>query len=177
MKKQITYILIILISLYSSLGFSQEYAPYTYQDIEKKSTLSDNIFFGGGLDLQFGTYTMIKLTPEAGYRLIPTFETGIGGYFLYIKDFSSNFSENIYGGKLFSRYYVLNNFVLIGEYEALFVPSYTGERIIVPGLLGGIGYQQKLGERFAVQTSILYNFLMTENTPYQNPIIRISFVY
>jgi len=178
MKKQILYISILFfITLDYTFGFSQEYDPYTFQDIKKVHSLKDKVFFGGGIDFQFGTYTVIKLTPEVGYRISPIFELGLGTYFLYIKDFSSNISTSIYGGKFFSRYYVFNSLVILGEYEVLFVPDYLGNRIIVPGLLGGVGYQQKLGDRFAVQTSILYNFLMSGNTPYKNPIIRISFVY
>ena len=182
MKKLFLILCIITrISLYS---FSQEYDPYTYQDIKPKSVLSDKVFFGGGFGLQFGTFTVIKITPEVGYRLSSNFEIGVGAYYMFTKNSIYNFSDHVYGGNIFTRVFVYKNIFIQGEYEMLNIADfdystgyYTEQRIFIPGLLGGIGYRQKVGERSAILTTVLYNFSISDKTPYMNPIFRISFIY
>ncbi len=179
--KQFLIILFIFFQFYS---YSQEYDPYTYQDIKKKPEGNERIFFGGGLGLQFGTFTTIKFTPEIGYRITDNFDVGIGLYYLYTKNNYYHYSDHIYGGKVFSRFYITPNFFLTGEYETLniadydiYTGQYTGTRIFIDGLPLGIGWRQQLGERFSVLTTLMYNVLQSEKTPYSNPIFRVSFIY
>ncbi len=183
MKKNII-LFVFLITFGSLQVFSQEYDPYTYQDIEKKPILNEKIFFGGGFGVQFGTLTVLKFTPEVGYRIAPSVVLGVGGYYMYAKNNIYNISDNVYGGKVFTRLFIYNDIYLLGEYEMLNIADYdintyyyTGERVFIPGLIGGIGYRQKLGKRSALLSSISYNFSMSEKTPYQNPIIRFTFVF
>ncbi|MCF6365768.1 MAG: hypothetical protein L3J35_06145 [Bacteroidales bacterium] len=184
MVKKKAYFLIFFIILNNLFIFSQEYDPYTYQNIKEESTLNEKIFFGGGFGLQFGTSIVLKLTPEAGYRILPNVETGIGGYYLYAKNYSYNLSDNVYGGKVFSRLFIYNDIFLQSEYEMLNIADYdistyyyTGERIFIPGFLGGIGYRQKIGKRTAFLSSIFYNFSINEKTPYRNPVIRFTMIF
>ena len=165
-------------------SYSQEYDPYTYQDIPKKSAISEKIFLGGGFGLQFGTYTNVKIAPEIGYKITEKLDVGVGLYYLFLKNNYYHLSDRIYGGKLFSRFYVTPNFFLTGEYEVLniadydlYTGQYTGERIFIDGLPLGIGWRQQLGDRFAVLTTLMYNVLQKEKTPYSNPIFRVSFIY
>ena len=44
-------------------------------------------------------------------------------------------------------------------------------------ILGGIGYKQKIGKRSAILTSILYNFNISDNTPYRNPVFKMSLIF
>ncbi len=181
--KHIRLVIFLLFTSYISV-YSQEYDPYTYQDIEQKPNLSEKIFFGGGFGLQFGTFTMIKLTPEIGYRPAEMFEFGIGAYYIYSKNFYYNFSDHVYGGNAFGRLYVCQNFYIQGEYEMLNIADfdyttgyYTGKRIFITGILGGIGYRQKIGKRTAILTSVLYNFTISPKTPYNNPVFRVSLIF
>jgi len=181
MKKY--FLIFVFTILYISL-YSQEYDPYTYQDVKKKPVLNDKIFFGGGFGLQFGNLTVIKLTPEIGYRLTEKFTVGAGLYYSYLNNKYYNFSDHIYGGKIFSRFFITPNLFLTGEYEILNISDYdintgyyNGKRIFIEGLPVGIGWRQQIGERFAVLTTLMYNVLQTEKTPYSNPIFRVSFIY
>jgi hypothetical protein len=165
-------------------SFSQEYDPYTYQDIKKKSGFTDNLFFGGGFALQFGSVTAVKINPELGYKLNEKADIGIGAYYIYLKNTYYHFTDYVYGGKFFTRYYLTPNFFLTGEYEVFNIADYdiqtgiyAGQRIYVEGLPLGIGWKQPLGDRFAVLTTLMYNVLQTDKTPYSNPIFRISFIY
>jgi len=178
-----TFFTLLFIS-FCIFSYSQEYDPYTYQEIKKKPKINEKLFFGGGFGLQFGTYTSIKFTPEIGYRLTEKADVGVGLYYLYSKNNFYHYSDHIYGGKIFSRFYVTPNFFLTGEYESLniadydlFTGQYTGKRIFIDGLPLGIGWRQQLGDRFAVLTTLMYNVLQSEKTPYSNPIFRVSFIY
>jgi len=183
MKKKICLsVFFITINILS--GFSQEYDPYTYQDIDRKPILNEKIFFGGGFGLQLGTITVLKVTPEIGYRFLPSLETGVGGYYMYVNNSLYNTTDDVYGGKIFSRLFIYNDLFLQGEYEMLNIADfdintyyYTGERVFITGFLGGIGYRQKIGKRAAFLSSISYNFLINEKTPYQNPIIRFTLIF
>ena len=181
--KHLCLTIFLLIIFYITI-YSQEYDPYTYQDIEQKSNLTENIFYGGGFGMQFGTFILIKLTPEIGYRPTEMFEVGVGAYYMFTKNLNYNFSDQVYGGNVFGRLYACQNFYIQGEYEMLNIADfdyttgyYTNERIFIPGILGGIGYRQKIGKRAAILTSVLYNFTITPKTPYNNPTFRISLIF
>jgi hypothetical protein len=181
--KKILFILFVLIHFVFE-SISQEYDPYTYQDYDEKKVLSEKVFFGGGFGLQFGTFTLIKLTPEFGYRPTDFSEIGLGAYYMFSKNSIYNFSTHIYGGNIFARIFIFGDFYVQGEYELLNIDDfdyntgyYNGQRVFIPGYLAGIGYRQKVGKRSAIMTTILYNFSLTAKTPYLNPVFRISFIY
>jgi hypothetical protein len=175
-------LLTALFFLFSSL-YAQEYDPYTYQEKEPKKVLSEKVFFGGSFGLQFGTYTIITLTPEAGYRVSPNFEFGPGAYYMFFYNSLSDYRDHVYGPKVFARVFVYNDIYIQGEYEYLNVPDYTalsgysGNRVFIPGFLGGLGYRQKVGSRSAIMATVLWNFMITEKTPYYNPVVRFSFLF
>ncbi len=166
------------------ISFSQEYDPYTYQDIKPKKAINDKLFFGGGFSFQFGTFINLNLFPEIGYHLTEKIDVGAGAYYIFLKSNYYHYTDRVYGGKLFIRFFIADNFYLTGEYETLniadydlYTGQYTGQRIFIDGLPLGIGWKQQAGEHFAILTSLMYNVLHTEKTPYSNPIFRISFVF
>ncbi len=182
-------VIILSVFFFVMHSFAQEDTTqfiFDHEDEDKeevsKSRFRENLFFGGGFGFQIGTITSIELLPEVSYRFHPKFYIGIGGHFSYLKNFSYDYQAAVYGGKAFARFYVYNNLFLQGEFELLNVKEfdfdsllrYTGRRIFVSGVLGGIGYRQKLGERSAVLFTLMYNFAITRQTPYLNPVFRVS---
>ncbi len=188
MKRSLLLISLTFISVISC--FSQEDTTTYIFDHENKEKKEENtktrsrekLFFGGGFGFQIGTITSIELLPEVSYRFNPRFYMGVGLHISYFKNFAYDYQADVYGGKAFARFYALNNVFLQAEFELLNVKEfdydpilqYTGRRIFVPGMLGGVGYRQKIGQRSAVLFTILYNFAMTEQTPYINPVFRVS---
>jgi len=159
------------------------------QAVENKNKFSDRLFTGGNLGLQFGTQTMIEISPIIGYKITDKISTGIGVTYRYyrVKDYNylppQIYKTSIYGGSLFARYYIFENFFLHGEYEALnmetavFNPNslyHTGDRFWIGNLLGGGGYRQAIGGKSYLSIMILYNFNETPFSPYRNPIIKIG---
>ena len=71
MKKSFLVLIILFSSLFS--GFSQDTQDDNYSSSVFKKKWKDNfqnrIFYGGNLGLQFGTVTMIDISPMVGYKL------------------------------------------------------------------------------------------------------------
>lgn len=144
----------------------------------------DRFYTGGGIGLQFGSQTFINISPLLGYRLTEKFSAGVSVTYLYYKYKAQNpaysYSSNTYGGSVFSRYLILENLFAHVEYELLRldvrdnVSRLLGTKDIVSVLVGG-GYRQMLGERSSINLMLLYNLNESTYSPYQNPIIRLSF--
>ncbi len=144
----------------------------------------DRIYTGGGIGLQFGTQTFVNISPLVGYRLTEKFSVGLSATYLYYryKDYNPaySYSSNIYGGSVFSRYLIFENLFAHVEYEVLRleardnVSRLLGTKDITSILVGG-GYRQMIGDRSSINLMLLYNLNETTYSPYQNPIIRISF--
>ncbi len=146
----------------------------------------DRIYIGGNLGLQFGTNTVINVSPQVGYRVTEKFVPGIGITYIYFnfRDPYSNsrYESSIYGGSIFGKYFFTQNFFAHAEYEELNLDGYDRflgkySRIWVPSLFLGGGYNQPLGQRGFIQLLVLFEVLQDVNSPYyrNNPVIRIGF--
>jgi hypothetical protein len=193
MRKGLFWLIAILTGLWILMfrvnTYAQEYKP------SSQNKMSDRIFFGGGLGLQFGDVTLIDISPMVGYRITEKLATGITltykyykikNYYPYYLNLPSNdLKSNIYGGSLFSRYFLFENLFAQAEYEYLlysydsYYPKSGGsgyskskETINMPSFFLGGGYRQPIGERTFFTITVLYNFSESPYSPYSNPIIR-----
>lgn len=168
MKKLSCYILLIF-SLLSSFSVAQEH------DDTARKRFSERIFFGGNIGLQFGTVTFIDVSPLIGYELTEKLSAGVGATYQYYRyrDRFNDFSTNIYGGRVFSRYNILKNIFSHVEYEVLNLEAFDLEkRINVTSILVGGGFRQQLGGRTYLNLLVLWNINESAYSPYRNPIIR-----
>ena len=144
------------------------------------------LFLGGNVGLQFGTVTLIDVSPSLGCWISSKIAVGLGINYQYYQDnrWSPSFSTSIYGGNVFARYYLLDNLFAHIEYqllnyETLLVDPYgifnKSGRIFESYYLAGAGYRQELGGTFSMSILALYNFNESPYTLYQNPIFRIGF--
>lgn len=181
MKKNVC---ILIISLCFISAYCGEYPQFGL----KQTKFTDNIVFGGNLGLQFGTYTQIDISPRVGYRFTERFVAGIGGTYRYIslKYYNERISTSIYGGAVFTRFFITENLFAHAEceflnletkYFAIANPEQYDDRFWIPGLLVGGGYRVPIGESSYLATIVLFNLNDTPNSPYQNPIIRVGFMF
>lgn len=149
------------------------------RDNSNDKSFSDRVFFGGNLGLQFGTYTFIDVSPLVGYEITEKLSAGVGFTYLYYKDRIYDYSTNIYGGRVFTRYNIIENFFAHGEYEILNLETFDliDKRMNITNILVGGGYRQHIGGRTYFNLLVLWNINESAYSPYQNPIIRggISF--
>lgn len=175
------YLFLVFVGLFCS-GVSS----FAQREIDPESNppLKDRMYFGGNLGLQFGTVTMIDVSPLAGVMITPRLSGGVGGTFQYFDDNRFQGAEGTsYGGRLFGRYNVLPNIFLYTEYESINWEAYdfnveNFRRTWTESLFIGAGYFAPFGSRGGANFTFLYNVTYDRrNSYYAEPyVIRVGFV-
>jgi len=180
----------LLILIVSASGFSA--AGQTVQP--EVPPFKDRLFYGGNLNLQFGTYTDIQVSPVIGLWVLPRVGIAIGPDFQYYKLGPTR--TFIYGGKTYLEYLFLqdlNNVIPLGLHAGLFLhteydllslessffkdPPYDSDRFLAGTFLVGGGVRQQMGERSSLNMTFLWTLDSDAYGIYGNPEIRISFMF
>lgn len=167
---------ILLFFTHTSFGQAREEKP--------KSPFWDKVYVGGNIGVQFGTVTVVNLSPIVGYQITPKISAGIGITYQYYSIRTYNYETHMYGGRLFARYQPLSFLFLHAEAEAMnwncprtdINGDFTTERLWSPGLLAGGGFSQPIGGgASSIFIMGLYNFLYNDCSPYASPfVLRIG---
>jgi hypothetical protein len=168
--------------------FAQETTTEAPQEIKppkqekNKIPFKDRIYVGGNLGLQFGNETYIDISPLVGYKFTEKITAGAGVTYIYYRYKSSyiNYNTNIYGGRVFGRYFFIPSLFAHAEVELLNMElfntnknEYYRKNILSP-FVGG-GYIQRIGNNSGIYLMLLYNLNDSAESPYSNPIVRIGF--
>jgi len=171
-------IIIIAIVIIPMAGFSQYYEN---KKPKEKKPFKENLFFGGGLGLQFGTYTLIDISPVIGYKVSPRFHPGIRLTYQYQSSQTTNYKTYRYGGSVFARFFLIQGLFAQAEAEALNIEwfnQYNEEyRLWIGNYFVGGGYFQKIGKRGGMYLTVLWNLNESIYSPYSNPVIRMGFTF
>jgi hypothetical protein len=191
--------------------------PFTSISQEAQETKAHNFWHrvsvGGNFGFQFGSVTGIVLSPEVKIRIVDQLYLGVGFNYEYLRfkdyyyrpstDEYLDFKSNVYGGRLFARYYLssifdnaLGNIFGHIEYEYLtysrpYKSCQPADGSIIdpqenwyrPGkqsmdfnsIFVGGGYSQTLGGRAFLDLMILFNLNDSYLSPYTNPLFRLGF--
>jgi len=159
-------ILLLLASLLSAVTNAQE---------EPKPKFKDRLFTGGGLGLQFGTVTLVNISPILGYRFNERLSSGVGITYIYLNYRDYDYSTSIYGGNIFTRFNIVEQIFLHSEFEILNLDAYVDnefKRVNASGFLVGGGYRALIGGKSFMTLMLLWDLIEDRNYPYRNPIIR-----
>jgi hypothetical protein len=193
-----------LLLMITSAGMSQE------EKVSNPDSFWHRISVGGNFGFQFGTVTAIDVAPQVMVRIVDQFHAGVGFSYEYsrykdyffdqVKGEYLNFDENVYGGRIFFRYYLSNlfnnwagNIFAHAEYEYLtytlpfvydpngrivdpfnYTYSRAKDRIEVNSLFVGGGYKLPVTNRVYLEILLLYNLNEARNSPYSNPVVRVG---
>lgn len=159
------------------------------ENSQQNKKFSDRLFTGGNLGAQFGSISLIDISPILGVMITKHLATGIGITYQYYSDkrFTPKISTSQYGGRVFGRFYIpiLNDGIFVHleyeflNYEKIFIDYSTGliksrERSWLHSPLAGAGYRQFVGRSVYIELAVLWNLNDTPESPYQNPIIRMG---
>ena len=165
----------VLVFMCSVAGFAQTDSTDTYQQEPSGPSFFERITVGGNFGLQFGTVTFIDVSPTFGYRFTDRFTAGPGITYRYLK-YRGFEPSSLYGGRLFARQRIGQQFFVQSEYESLNTEYYTGDpgrpftRTWVPGFFVGGGLFQPIGRRAAIIVAALYNLTYdATRSPYNSP--------
>ncbi|HRH62606.1 MAG TPA: hypothetical protein PLI68_04690 [Bacteroidia bacterium] len=177
------FTLLFLGAFFSSTALAQDTADFYNKEEAARSapkppySIREHIFTGGNFGLQFGTITLVDVSPLIGYKITPKIAAAIGVTYTYYKDSRPPaFTQSIYGARLIGRYFIFDNLFVHAEAEGLnskweyYQPPFT-----IYNILGGAGYRQAISDRLFFDAMLLWNFTPSDYTPYNNPIIRIGF--
>ncbi len=128
----------------------------------------DKVRFGGNFGAQFGSITFINVSPLVMYQVSDQAQIGVGVTYQYVR-FSNTLLRNssgnsIFGGRVFTRYFLFPGIFAHGEYEVLnntyydLLANELRRDWIPAGFVGG-GYSQQVSGRAAFNVTILYNLL------------------
>ncbi len=150
---------------------------YAQNEVYKKDKRT---FIGGNLGLQFGTITILDISPYIGYELTNYLSMGAGFTYQYFRDGrgENKYSSSMYGGRLFSSVKIIPEIFAYAEYEILNleIPNSSGNEIRknVSSVLVGGGYRQMIGPKMYSDIMILWNLTESDDSPYTNPIYRVG---
>jgi hypothetical protein len=181
-------IFIILLLFVSTMDF------FAQRVKEVPPPLSQRIFFGGNLGLQFGTITDIQISPVVGVWLLPRLAVALGPDYRYFKYLSDRTS--IYGGKGYLQFVVvkdISTFLPIGASTGIFLhledevlslessywknPPVFSNRFYINTVLAGGGISQQIGRRSSIDLMLLWVLNDPGFDVYSNPEFRISFIF
>jgi len=139
----------------------------------------DKVTYGGNVQLQFGTYTFVYLSPTIGYSPLKKVNVGIGVIYNYI---SINYgvpygsvSQSVFGGHSYARYFVSDDFFIQAQYDKLRQPnvySYNADqKKWVDYLLAGVGFRKPIGNKVGLSATLMYNLTPDRLSIYPNRII------
>lgn len=151
-----------------------------------KPSFFDRVYFGGGMSFSSGVsgtagrYTYIGLYPIVGYMVTNQFSVGSAITYQHYSYPDVGQTIDQYGISPFMRYNFGQVFVY-SEYMILNSASYdpNSPRKIYNRWLNGIGYQQPLGKRGAINAMALYDVLYSQsNTIFPSPwVFRVFFSF
>jgi hypothetical protein len=153
-------------------------------DPESNPPFKDRIYYGGNLGLQFGTVTLIDISPLAGVMINSKLSTGIGATYQYFDDnrFQGSTGSS-YGARFFTRYNVLPNIFAYSEVESINWNAYNFfndrfQRTWTEAFFIGAGYFTPFGPRGGANFTFLYNLMHDNRNSYYNEpyVIRVGFV-
>lgn len=152
------------------------------QTVYKKGFDKRRFFFGGDLGAQFGSLTAIDIAPTVGYTFHRMFKMGISlsfEYFAYNHYTPISIERRrhfIYGGSVFARFYPIKYVYLHVEMMGLNQPRPGSDKRRWMGYpLVGLGYNQPVGERTALQLQLLWNLNNSSESILANPIVSLGF--
>lgn len=173
MKTILTYFILILLSCSTQLLQAQK--------IDRQF---NKHYIGGDLSIQIGTIINLNIAPHYGYYFMPKISAGLGVNYQYYNNalYSPPLEMNIFGGRIFARYDIIDWLFIHAENEILtyktnmFHPLRKMEQIVSNNVLAGAGYRQLFSafDKDNAYIMLLYNFNETIYTPYSNPVIRIG---
>lgn len=165
-------IYLIVFALFMAMGSIAQSKLEKELNGEENSTDFDKskMYYGGYLNLSFGTYTVVGIQPLIGYKFTPQLSAGVQLSYEYSS--YGNTSASNYGGSLFGRYRVLPQLYTHAEFSAinyqLIYSLGETDRVWVPFLYLGGGYSQPISKNVWLNTQVLFDVLQDENSPYES---------
>ncbi len=180
------FVILLLITSCISVFASAQNTDTTYVEdpFEKQSSFDKSkLYYGGYVNVAFGSYTVIGATPLVGYKVSPKFSVGTQLTYEYVKDKRYSFTEEYsnYGLSVFTRYRVIPQLYAHAEFSEMNYKLYYSDggstREWVPFLWLGGGFSQPVSRNTWFNIQVLFDVINHENSPYRDwePYYSVGF--
>ncbi len=162
--------------------------------VNEKPPFKERIFYGGSLGLQFGTQTNIEVLPVVGLWVLPRVAVAAGPGFRFYR--YQNVNTSIYSVRGYIQLVpvrdinkmlplgVHTSIILQFEDEGLSLDSKywhnvdrDPKRFWVNQIMAGPGISQQMGKKSSLNILILWTLNNNGYSIYNDPVLRISFVF
>jgi hypothetical protein len=135
------------------------------------------VFTGGEFGVHYKNGMIIEAAPVLGYKL-NNYRVGVSPFLSYSMPKNSK-EFYIFGARLFNQFTIFEGVYLHAEFEALNTPHLKADdkRIWLLGLPVGAGYEKEIAKNTFAYGSFLYDLLLSESSPKENPTIRAGIVH
>lgn len=155
---------------------------------QQRYRFADHLRYGGNFGMSFGTSaTAVQVNPIVGYDFNMYTTAGILATYEYYKYSGglNDYTNTTYGGGVFAEAHPLEYLNIHAEAQVITYKDYSANyyepqtRTDYPILIGG-GYRKMINNRSSLNIMLLWNIndtrAMRENTTFNNPIVRVSFI-
>lgn len=181
----IVSLMAIFLSLHAAAQTDSVYTgvPHARDSLQKKKKernddWKEKVTFGGNFQLQFGTFTFIYLSPTIGYIPFEKLNVGVGVIYNFISlDYGSygKYTQSIWGGHSYARYFITDGFFVQGQYDMLRQPNVystkADAKTWVEYMMVGGGFRQPIGNKAALSSTILYNVTPSSLSIYSSRLV------
>ncbi len=184
----ILFLIVISVTAVYSMGIETEENDNAIYNPFKPNPQQNRWYYGGNVGFRFwNNYLYLSVQPLVGYKVTPKFSVGGKLAYSYISDkrIDPTFNSHNFGGSIFTRYRVVPQFYLHGEFVYTSFDQITGfdlqnnkwmsERVWVPFLLLGGGVSQMVGPNVWIFAEVLVDVLNDKNSPYKKWDPFVSF--
>ncbi len=150
----------------------------------KQPVKESKFYYGGFLNLTFGSYTAIGIEPLVGYKITSKLSAGTIVTYEYISDNTNTgytYKSSNFGASIFTRYRVIPQAYFHVEFSEMNYNSHNSNgyntNYWVPFLFLGPGFSQQISQNSWMNTQILFDVIQNENSPYGHgvPFYSIGF--
>jgi len=186
----------VLILLCYAYSFN-EYIVIAQEKKNDRPPFKERLFWGGSFSLQLGTLTDIQIAPVTGFWILPRLAIAAGPNYRFYKFMGEQ--TDIYGFQSYLQLIFLKDidkFIPIGSHTSIILQvedellslesafwkraTYTAgesKRFYVNTPLAGVGLSQQIGRRAYINFVVLWALADSGYALYNNPEIRISFIF
>lgn len=161
-----------------SVYYGKQHPTQKERPKEKSSPIwKEKIIWGGNVQAWIGNPTFLLLSPTIGYTPVKNLYAGLGFVYNYISynSYYGSYSQSIWGGHSFARYVIGDSYFVQVQYDKLLQPNLLSAepnaKTWVDYVLVGGGFQQPVGDRVALSTSVMYNLSQSPLSIYPSRVI------
>jgi hypothetical protein len=138
--------------------------PKKKKDTEKWDAIKKKLTYGGNFQAWFGNPTFLFLSPTIGYMPTPKLNVGVGFIYNYTHaDYYGygSYSQSVVGVHSYVRYIITDGIFAQLQYDKLhqndFLSFPETRKVWVDYLFAGGGFRQRIGNKAALTTALMYN--------------------